>query len=399
MEKQLQFCGSLYSLIRIPLVITDGTETKTWPSLSGQFLREGMLELVLNDFRVQKRDTLHPLISYVDPGFFIGVAELLPDIYAVVGPVSPFQHTRQEILTFCSYALMPESLQTYVDTLQSQPLISLLQLKDCLCLLIKLSQNTEIPPDNILLNDFSFQVPVSTGSLDQGLFDMREEIQSHVPIDYEAAICDAIEAGNVRLLERSTASAPSSGRVGRMSSSVLQQHRYELVSLATLISRAAIRGGLSAETAFNLSDIYCQRVDVLSEAESIQRLTYQMMLDFCRKVEELHQNPSVSPLIQKCTEYISVHLHEQITLDDLSDHCALCGRSLSIRFRKETGMGINEYIHREKIKEARYLLRHSDYTLSQISLFLNYPSQSYFTQIFRRYMGQTPLQYRESTQE
>ena len=56
----------------------------------------------------------------------------------------------------------------------------------------------------------------------------------------------------------------------------------------------------------------------------------------------------------------------------------------------------NEYIHKEKIKEAKYLLQHSDYTLTEITLFLNYPSQSYFTQIFRRYTGWTPLQFRES---
>ena len=396
MESYELYCGRLFSTARIPMVVTDGKTTKEWPKMPEQFLKEGMMELVLNDFRVQNRDCLHPLISYIDPGFFIGVAELEPGVYAVIGLVSPFQHSRTEILSFCSAAITPSCLQQYCDIIQSQRPITLPQLKDYLCLLVQLSQNAVISPDNILLNDFSFQEPVSVSALDQNLFDMREEMQSHVPVDFEKAICDAIEAGDLRLLHRSLSASPSSGRVGRMSASVLQQHKYELVSLATLISRAAIRGGLSAETAFNLSDIYCQRADLLNEPESVQRLTVQMMTDFYRKVDELHQNPLVSSLILKCTEYISVHLHETITLDDLSDHCGLCGRSLSLRFRKETGMGINEYIHKEKIKEAKYLLQHSDYTLTEITLFLNYPSQSYFTQIFRRYTGWTPLQFRES---
>ena len=60
------------------------------------------------------------------------------------------------------------------------------------------------------------------------------------------------------------------------------------------------------------------------------------------------------------------------------------------------GMGIPEYIHREKLQEARYLLRHTDSTLSQITNYLNYPSQSYFTQIFKKYEGMTPQQYREN---
>ena len=57
-------------------------------------------------------------------------------------------------------------------------------------------------------------------------------------------------------------------------------------------------------------------------------------------------------------------------------------------------MGIPEYIHREKLREAKYLLERTDYTLTQITTFLNYPTQSYFTQIFKKYEGCTPQQYR-----
>ena len=101
------------------------------------------------------------------------------------------------------------------------------------------------------------------------------------------------------------------------------------------------------------------------------------------------------PLIEKCLTYISVHLHEPVGLEDLSRHCNLCGRSLSLRFRKELGMSIPDYIHREKLREAEYMLRHTDYSLSAITMYLNYPSQSYFTQVFKKYRGQTPQQYRD----
>ena len=100
-------------------------------------------------------------------------------------------------------------------------------------------------------------------------------------------------------------------------------------------------------------------------------------------------------MIQKCISYISVHLHEPITLEQLSQHCALCGRSLSLRFKKEMGMGIPEYIHREKLQEADYLLKHTHYSISEITSFLNYPSQSYFTQIFKKYYQVTPQVFRD----
>lgn len=58
-------------------------------------------------------------------------------------------------------------------------------------------------------------------------------------------------------------------------------------------------------------------------------------------------------------------------------------------------MGIPEYIHREKLQEAEYLLLHTNYSLSEITSYLNYPSQSYFTEIFKKYNQMTPQQYRE----
>lgn len=59
-------------------------------------------------------------------------------------------------------------------------------------------------------------------------------------------------------------------------------------------------------------------------------------------------------------------------LEELSRRCGLCSRSLSIKFKAEMGMGIPEYIHREKLREARYLLDYTDYTLAEIAGFLNY---------------------------
>ena len=170
-----------------------------------------------------------------------------------------------------------------------------------------------------------------------------------------------MESGDRVLLERSLF-APRHGQVGRMSVNELRQQKYSFVIMAALTSRAAIRGGLPAETAFSLSDLYCQRADVLTDAPPIQNLTFTMLMDFCGKVREIRRRPRTSAVIEKCLDYISVHLHEPIGLEQLSRHCGLCGRSLSLRFKAELGMGVPEYIHREKLREAEYLLRHTEYS-------------------------------------
>ena len=394
MQTITQTLDRLHSITGIPLSLLDGSGTILccFPKIDEGSVAPFASAAAVEDFRLQKRDAHHPLISFIDPGFLLGVVELCADRYVLVGLVSPYVHTRADILEMVGEAIRPTHLQSFCDRLLRQPLVTLEKLKDLICLLTGLLSEP-VPEGNILFVDNASR-KLGTEMLEQMLFEQREEPEFHVPVDFETAICSAVEAGDRALLERSLL-APTQGRIGRMSQNDLRQQKYSFICLATLVSRAAIRGGLSEETAFNLSDLYCQRADLLTEIPLIQNLTFTMMMDYCGKVREVRKQPTASPVIRNCINYISVHLHEPITLEQLSRHCGLCGRSLSLHFREETGMGIPEYIHREKLHEAEYLLRHTDYSLSEITSYLNYPSQSYFTQIFKKYRGQTPQQYRD----
>ena len=52
-------------------------------------------------------------MTYVEPGYFIGVVALPDDCYCIAGLVSPFQHARSEIMQMASLALAPQQMQAY----------------------------------------------------------------------------------------------------------------------------------------------------------------------------------------------------------------------------------------------------------------------------------------------
>jgi len=396
MEQLLAQCAQLHNLTGIPilLVSSEGHILYMQPRMPEDYLDAKILELLLTDFHLQKRNISHPLIYYIEPGYFLGICALTQEIYAIVGLISPIPHERQEILAMCASVIKPTCLQQFCDMMIKLPLFSLEQLKDFMILLITLSQGKPIPRENILFNDIFL---VNTGNpedVSEKMFHQREYTEFHAPVDFEAAICHAIEIGDHEELMK-TLYRPIGGHVGKMSSNALRQEKYAMICMATLASRAAIRGGVSQEIAFNMSDTFCQRVDQAKDIPQIQQITFSMLAEYCRKVKQCKGRKALSSVVVKSLDYISDHLHESISLQDLSDYCNLCSRSLSLRFKAEMGMGIPEYIHREKIKEAQYLLCREDYSLSEISCFLNYPSQSYFTQIFKKYCGITPQQYRE----
>lgn len=396
MESNRSTCEKLHHITQIPIVLTDGSGKvcSIWPDLPQDYLHVDALLWVITDFCLQRKDSLHPLITYVEPGYFLGVCELPMKQYAVIGLVSPISHSRQEILSMCQNVISPKCLQQYVDMMVKMPLFSLEQIRDMMCILVQLAFGQHIPPDNVQLNDLFLNSSNNPLDLAPELFTQREDAEFHVPIDFETALCHAIENGSRQELMKILYS-PVRGRVGTMSLNELRQQKYAAVCLATLLSRAAIRAGLTEEVSFAISDSFCQYIDQLNDIAQIQRRVLSMMTEFCDRVKEVKQTEKYSVVVRKTMDYISVHLHESISLDDLSKHCGLCSRSLSLRFKKETGLGIPDYIHSEKIREAKYMLSHTGYSLSEISCYLNYPSQSYFTQVFKRYTGTTPQLYRD----
>ena len=119
-----------------------------------------------------------------------------------------------------------------------------------------------------------------------------------------------------------------------------------------------------------------------------------MCEDYTKRMKSLRKEKICSKQIAECIDYIYDHLHTRITIETLADHVKLNPSYLSRLFKKEIGTTVRSYIQPTKIETAKNMLIYSDYTLSQISSTLAFPSQSYFTEIFRKKTGLTPTNYR-----
>lgn len=397
MNDILSICSRMYALQQLPMSLVDkeGRFLQSWPEIFRDSVRPEMTALVIQDFRLQKRDLLHPLISFIHGGFFVGVVQVNADHYLIIGLVSPYRHSRKELMELCVDTVFPDRIQQYCDAAMLSPVMTLPQMRACVGVLAQLFSGQPIAEENILFNDNVSGRPYSEQRLSALQFRQREEAGEHTKLGYEAAFRQAIRLGRTDLLLKAL-TASTGGSVGAMSLDPQRQRQYTFISFATLVSRSAMEGGLAEETAFLLSDLYCQRMDMLSEQAEFERLILGMAMDFCEKVANSRLPEQTTPPVRKALNYISVHLHEPFGVEDLAAHCNLCRRSLSLRFKKEMGVGIVDYVQREKISEARFLLEHTELGLPEISSHLNYSSQSYFTAQFKKIVGETPERYRNS---
>lgn len=79
-----------------------------------------------------------------------------------------------------------------------------------------------------------------------------------------------------------------------------------------------------------------------------------------------------------------------------ADKMSLTPRYLTTTIRRVSGYTVSEWIYRFIIKDAKYLLKHTDMTVQQISYELNFPNQSFFGKFFKKHTGMSPGVFRNS---
>ena len=176
----------------------------------------------------------------------------------------------------------------------------------------------------------------------------------------------------------------------------LRQAKDEAIVATTLVTRAAIRGGMIPEAAYSLSDYYIQAVENGTDIHEVQDIHQNMFRDFIARVHKIREAPKLSLPIQSCQTYIQQHLGEKLSMEILSRISGYTPHYLAARFKEETGQSVKHYITEQKLEAARLLLKNSSLDIAEISERLNFTNPSYFSAIFKKRTGCTPSEYREA---
>ncbi len=99
--------------------------------------------------------------------------------------------------------------------------------------------------------------------------------------------------------------------------------------------------------------------------------------------------------MMRIQQYLSEHIAEKITLDQLSSLFHLSKYHLIRRFRQETGYAPLEYLHRQRISAACSLLADSEESILSISQRLGYTTPYYFSEQFKQFTGYSPSFFRK----
>lgn len=209
----------------------------------------------------------------------------------------------------------------------------------------------------------------------------------------ERYVLDSIREGNVEEVnERATALLEKGGILSRKH---FNHQRNQAIVITTLATREAIAGGVSPADAYRLSDYFINQIDQCRTMEEMIELNQRCFYKFTKLVADTRKTRSFSSYTEQCKDYISQNYHHKIYMEDIAEAIGISQGHLSRIFRQDTGEKIQDYILKFRVKRAANLLKYSDATLSEISDYVCFNSQSHFGSVFKEYMKMTPGQYRE----
>lgn len=229
----------------------------------------------------------------------------------------------------------------------------------------------------------------------QNLYHAKEEQSFHTSYQFEQQYLNYVQNGEVEKLKKYLLDSSSILTEGILADNTLRQAKNIFIATITITTRAAISGGLDAEQTYYLSDNYIQEVEKLLHIDAIYTLLYAMLTDFTARVASQKIPAGMSREVFSCIQYISQHTNDSICVDDVADFINMSRSTITRRFKKELGFDISSFIKRCKLEEAKSLLSYTDKSLSEISSYLCFSSQSHFQTAFKKKYGMTPLQYRK----
>lgn len=127
--------------------------------------------------------------------------------------------------------------------------------------------------------------------------------------------------------------------------------------------------------------------------------TIDYIVDLFRKVMEVRDRQTTehnSDMVEVAKAYIEENYSdEEMTLNSVASHVNVSPNHLSAMFSQKTGQTFVKYLTDIRMNHAKELLKCTNMRSNEISEEVGYKDPHYFSHLFKKNVGCTPLQYRE----
>ncbi len=168
--------------------------------------------------------------------------------------------------------------------------------------------------------------------------------------------------------------------------------RAKLIEIMILLSRLAYDYNIPRNTS---------SIDLLSELQTLDSLPELKhwcleRIDFITKCIREAREKKTNSLIVKALDYIKDNYRKDITLEEVSKEVNISPIYFCKLFKNEMGENFIDYVTNLRINTAKEIMKNSLLSVKEICYEIGYGDPNYFSRIFKKAVGVTPTEYRDS---
>jgi AraC family transcriptional regulator len=96
---------------------------------------------------------------------------------------------------------------------------------------------------------------------------------------------------------------------------------------------------------------------------------------------------------------MQAHLGEDLSLSAIAEELGMSQYYFCHLFKRSTGISPHQFLIRQRVEQAKILLKQSKHTISDIALACGFASSSHLAKCFRQVTGINPNQFRKLLQD
>lgn len=160
---------------------------------------------------------------------------------------------------------------------------------------------------------------------------------------------------------------------------------------------------ISSDPKGYLSSLLKRLIEDLDHADQSNAFMEQILLsnilvEFAKLQNEFNrmiESPQ-DDYVNRIVSYLKHNYDKKIKANDIAKELNLTERYIEKIFKNKKKTTINKYLTDLRIRKAQNLLRYSDIELIDICGYIGIENQQYFSTLFKKHTGMTPMEYRKS---
>jgi len=346
-----------------------------------------------------------PRIVYklTDPFYSTHLFFLLPDTQPsqlfLAGPYLSSEPTEEQLLELAEkIGIPPRNLYLLKDYYGSLPLFHnenpVFSAIYTFCETIwDTDQYTIVDINQELLDIFANLFSNPASGTEETMHRMRSLEQRYA---FENDMLQAISQGQTHKIERIFSRFTENSIEQRCADPLRNMKNYCII-MNTLFRKAAENGAVHPIYLDRVSSDFARKIELISSSNAISSLMEEMFRTYCRLVRR-HSTKQYSLPVQKAIIYMDSDLSSDLSLKTLANLQNVSASYLSSLFKKETGQTITDYVNNKRVRLAMQLLGTTKLQIQTIAQHCGILDVNYFTKMFKKYVGQTPKEYRKAIQ-